>query len=68
MLRSTEKSGGPRNPSAPIDVNAFSNTNFRSLCAMRAAEFHGNTRRDSTTHILSIEIHLPLPGLNNVSL
>ena len=47
--------GGPGNPSAPIDVNAFRTINFRSRSAMRDAEIHGNTRRDSTTRILSID-------------
>ena len=28
LLRFTENAGGPRNPSAPIDVNAFRTTNF----------------------------------------
>ena len=54
MLRITDHKEGQRNPSAPIDVNAFRTTNFRSRSAMRGAEFHGNTRRDSTTRILSI--------------
>ena len=43
----TTNKGGPRNPSAPIDVNVFRTTNFRSRFAMRCAEFHGNTLRDS---------------------
>ena len=46
--------GGPGNPSAPIGFNGKSITNIRSRSAMRGAEFHGNTRRDSTTRILSI--------------
>ena len=54
LIRFPENTGGPGNPSAPIQVNAFRTTNFRSSSAMRGAEFHGNTRRDSTTRILSI--------------
>ena len=54
-LRIPDDKGGPGNPSAPIDVNAFRTTNFRSRSAMRGAEFHGNTRRDSTTRIPSID-------------
>ena len=54
LLRFPENKGGPGNPSAPIDVNAFHTTNIRSSSAMRGAEFHGNTRRDSTTRIRSI--------------
>ena len=42
LLRFTENTGGPRNPSAPIDVNALHTTNFRSRFAMRGAEIHGN--------------------------
>ena len=53
LRRFIENTGGPRNASAPIHVNAFCTTNFWSSSAMRAAEFHGNTRRDSTTRILS---------------
>ena len=54
LLGFTENAGGPRNPSAPIDVNAFRTTNFRSPSAMRGAEIHGNSGRDSTTRIRSI--------------
>ena len=54
LLRIPDDKGGPGNPSAPIDVNAFHTTNFRSRFAMRGAEFHGNSRRDSTTRIPSI--------------
>ena len=54
-LRIPDDKGGPGNPSAPIDVNAFRTTNFRSRSAVRGAEFHGNTRRDSTTRIPSIQ-------------
>ena len=46
LLRFPENKGGLGNPSAPIHVNAFSTTNFRSQSAMRGAEFHGNTCRD----------------------
>ena len=56
LLRSTENTRWPGNLSAPIEVNAFRTTNFRSSSAMRGAEFHGNTRRDSTTRILSIGV------------
>ena len=55
LLRFTENTGGPRNPSASIDVNAFRTTNFRSPFAMRGAEIHGNSGRDSTTRIPSIQ-------------
>ena len=55
LLRIPDDEGGPGNPSAPIDVNAFRTTNFRSRFAMRGAEFHRNTRHDSTTRIPSIE-------------
>ena len=54
LLRFTDNTLGPGNPSTPIDVNMFRTTNFWSRSAMRGAEFHGNTRRDSTTRILSI--------------
>ena len=54
MLRIPADKGGLGNPSAPIDVNMFHTTNFRSSSAMHVAEFHGNSHRDSTTHILSI--------------
>ena len=54
VLRFTENRAGPGNPLAPIHVNAFRITNFRSQSAMHGVEFHGNTRRDSTTRILSI--------------
>ena len=54
LLRIPEDKGGPGNPYAPIGFNGKSATNFRSRSAMRGAEFHGNTRRDSTTRILSI--------------
>ena len=53
-IRSTENSGGRGNPFSTIGINAFRTTNFRSSSAMRVAEFHGNTGRDSTTRILSI--------------
>ena len=55
MLRFPEIKGGPGNPCAPIDVNAFRTTNFRSSLAMCGAKFHGNTRRDGPTRILSIQ-------------
>ena len=55
LLRIPDNKGRPGNPSAPIDVNAFRTTNFRSRSAMHDAEFHGNSRRDSTTRILSID-------------
>ena len=54
LLRFTENTGGPRNHSPPIEVNAFRTTNFRSRFAMRGAEIHGNTRRDGPTRILGI--------------
>ena len=47
-LRIPDYKGGPGNPSAPL-------TNFRSSAAMRGAKFHGNTCRDSTTRIRSIQ-------------
>ena len=53
-LRSTEKSGGQGNPFAAIGFNAFRTTNFRSHFAMRGAEFHGDSGRDSTIRIPSI--------------
>ena len=55
FLRSTENSGGRDNPFSTIGINAFRTTNFRSSSAMRGAEFHGNTGRESTTRILSID-------------
>ena len=55
LLRIPDNKGRGGNPSAAIDVNAFRTTNFRSQSAMRGAEFHGNSRPDSTTHILSID-------------
>ena len=54
MSRFTENTGRPGNPSAPIHVNAFRTTNFRSSSAMRGAEFQRNMHRDSITRILSI--------------
>ena len=54
LQRIPDDKGGPRNPSAPIDVNAFRTTNFRSSSAMRIAEFPWVTLRDTTTRILSI--------------
>ena len=54
LLRFTENMGGPRNPFPPIGINAFRTTNFESCSAMRGAKFHGNTRHDSITRILSI--------------
>ena len=67
MLRFTENKGGPGNSSAPIVVNAFHTTNFRSRFAMRCAENHGNTCRDGPTHIPSIGLievaNLTLPIL-----
>ena len=54
MLRFTGDTGGPGKCCAPIDVNAFRTTNFRSQFAMRGAEIHGNTHRDGATRILSI--------------
>ena len=58
--------GGPGNHSAPIDLNAFHTTNFRSQFPMRGAEFHRNTRRGSTTCILSLNNRLTsgVPGSN----
>ena len=56
MLRSTNHKEGPRNPSAPILVNAFRTTNFRSSSAMHGAEIHGNTRRDCPTRILGMRV------------
>ena len=53
--RNPDHKGGPGNPCAPIDVNAFRTTNFWSRSAMGGDEFHGNTRRDSTTRIPSID-------------
>ena len=47
--------GGLESHPAPIGLNAKSATNFLSGSAMRHAKFHGNTRRDSTTCMLSIE-------------
>ena len=55
LQRIPDDKGGPGNPSASIDVNAFRTTNFRFSPAMRGSEFQGNTCRDSTTRILSIE-------------
>ena len=54
LLRFIGNTGGPRNSSATIDVNALRTTNFRSLSVMRGAEIHGNTRRDGPTRIRSI--------------
>ena len=55
LIRSATSKGGWGNHSAPtIDVNAFRTTNFWSRSAMRSVKFHGNSRCDSTTHILSI--------------
>ena len=53
LLRIHDDKGGPGNPSAPIDVNAFRTTNFRSWSDMRGAKFHGNTRGDGPTRICS---------------
>ena len=47
--------GGLESHPAPIGLNAKSTTNYLSGSAMRHAKFHGNTRRDSTTRMLSIE-------------
>ena len=55
LIRSTENSGEQGNPFSAIGINANPVTNFRSGSAMRGAEFHGNTRRDTTTRILSIQ-------------
>ena len=60
VLRIPSDKGGPGNPSAPIGINAFRTTKFRSLSAMRGTEFHWDTRRDTTTRILSI-ILIPFP-------
>ena len=46
MLRSAEITGGRGNPFSAIGANVFRTTNCQSRSAMRAAEFHGNTRRD----------------------
>ena len=54
MLRIPADKGRLGNASAPIDVNTFRTTNFRSSSAMCVAEFHRNSHRDSTIHILSI--------------
>ena len=54
VLRIPYDKGGPGNSSAPIGINAFRTTNFWSLSAMRGTEFHWDTRRDTTTRILSI--------------
>ena len=56
FLRLPDDKGRPGNPSAPIDVNAFCTTNFRSRFAMLGAENHGNTRRDGPTRILCITV------------
>ena len=50
-FRQKDQKGGPENHLIPIGTNAFRTTNFRSRFAMRGAEIHGNTHRDS---ILSI--------------
>ena len=55
LHRSTENWGGRGNPIFATGANAFRTTNFRFLSAMRGAEFHGNSGRDSTTRILSIQ-------------
>ena len=55
FIRSLENSGGRGNPLFATGANAFRTTNFRSRFAMRGAEIHGNTRRDSATRIPSIE-------------
>ena len=54
LQRSAEITGGRSNPFSPIGANAFRTTNFRSRFAMRGAEIHGNTCRDSTTRIPGI--------------
>ena len=54
LLRIPDDRGEPETPTAPIDVNAFHTTNFRSTSAMLGAEFNGNTHCESTTRILSI--------------
>ena len=55
LLTIRENKGGPGNPSAPIDFNAFRTTNVRSSTAMRGAEFHRNTGSDGPTRIPSIK-------------
>ena len=58
LIRSTENSVDPGNPFFATGANAFCTTNFRSRFAMRDAETHGNMRRDSTTLILRIALHI----------
>ena len=53
LIGCIENSGERHNPFSAIDVNAFRTTNFRSLPGMPGAKFHRNTRRESTTRILS---------------
>ena len=55
LLRCTKNVGGRGNPFSAIGANAFRTTNSQSRSAMRGTEFHGNTRRDSTTRIHGIK-------------
>ena len=50
LLRIPNDKGGPGNPSAPIDFNAFRATNFWSRFGMRGAEIHGNKGVATFTH------------------